>query len=299
MTVRVHVTTCEPYRLRVTTWGTGGPPHAIVLPGLSADWRSLAPQIRLLRGLGWTVHVVDLPGFALAPALRPADAGLSRLVDYVDCVAKDLGITRALFVGHSLGGGVALHLAVRRPELVSGLILIAPAALGRSLHWIYKLYCLPLVGRALLKPRPMTATAVRQFLIGGARRTDMRFVARLVRHGIAAQKRAMSHRAVIWANQPRLWLRARAAFLPGGEQLAIRLNGELSSLSDVPALVLWGSQDRVISACDAKRCRELPLAEIHVAPRIGHSLPLEAAGWANERIARFARRLAAPQTRAA
>src|SRR5438094_8341115 len=128
--MRVHVTPCARYRLRVTTWGSGAPPHAVVLPGPSADWRALAPQIRTLRRLGWTVHVVDLPGFALAPALRPADARIDPLADYVGCVARDLGIDRALVVGHSLGGAVGLDLALRRPDLVTGLVLSAPAALG-------------------------------------------------------------------------------------------------------------------------------------------------------------------------
>src|SRR5712691_6326742 len=113
--VRVQVTPCERYRLRVTTWGSGGPPHAVVLPGLSADWRALAPQIRALRRLGWTVHVVDLPGFALHPSLRAADATVVQLADYVARVIEELSIPRALVLGHSLGGGVALHLALRRP----------------------------------------------------------------------------------------------------------------------------------------------------------------------------------------
>src|SRR2546430_7300892 len=149
--MRVRVTSCERYRLRVTTWGSGAPPHAVVLPGLSADWRALAPQIRTLRRLGWTVHVVDLPGFALQPSLAPADATVVQLADYVAKAMGDLSIPHALVLDHCVGGGVALHLALRRPELVSGLVLIAPAGLGISLHWIYKLYCVPLLGRALLR----------------------------------------------------------------------------------------------------------------------------------------------------
>src|SRR5204862_536552 len=130
MPMQVHVTACDRYRVRVTSWGSGRPPHALVIPGLSADWRALAPQIRSLRGLGWTVHVIDLPGFALTPALQAKDAHVVQLADYVAKVAEDLGVTHALVLGHSLGGGVALHLALRKPELVDGLILTAPAALG-------------------------------------------------------------------------------------------------------------------------------------------------------------------------
>lgn len=295
--MQVNVARCDRYRLRVTTWGSGAPPHAVVLPGLSADWRALAPQIRMLRRLGWTVHVIDLPGFALQPALRAADANVVQLADYVAKVMEERHIPHALLLGHSLGGGVALHLAIRRSELVDGLVLIAPAGLGMSLHWIYKLYCLPLIGRALLRPSVLRASNIRQFLVGSRRRSDDRFVMRLVRHGAHARERTLSARAIIWANQPRRWRRARG-LLPGGEQLGLRVQA-LTALSKVPTLVLWGDQDRVISARDAKRCRELPLAEIRIARGVGHSLPLEVADWANGHIARFVGSLNATIAKAA
>src|SRR5207237_5600598 len=112
--MQVHVAPCDRYRLRVTTWGGGAPPHAIVLPGLMADWRALAPQIRTLRRLGWTVHVVDLPGFALQPSLARADATVVQLADYVARVIEALAVPRALVLGHSLGRGGAPRLALRR-----------------------------------------------------------------------------------------------------------------------------------------------------------------------------------------
>jgi pimeloyl-ACP methyl ester carboxylesterase len=296
--MRVQVAPCDRYRLRVTTWGSGAPPHVIVLPGISADWRGLAPQIRLLRHLGWTVHVIDLPGFALRPALKASDANVAQLADYVARVVTGLKIPPALVLGHSLGGGVAMHLAIRHPELVSGLALIAPVGLGVSLHWIYKLYCVPLLGRALLRPSVLSASAIRRVLVGSRRRDDARFVARLVRHGLAARKRTLSARAIIWANQPRRWRKARA-LLPGGEQLGIRIDGPLTKLSRIPTLVLWGDEDRVISASDARRCKELPLAQVHIVHGVGHSLPLEVPRWANDHIAKFVSALTRPEKRAA
>jgi pimeloyl-ACP methyl ester carboxylesterase len=296
--MRVQVAPCDRYRLRVTTWSSGAPPHAIVLPGISADWRALAPQIWNLRRLGWTVHVVDLPGFALRPALKASDANVSRLADYVARAVTGLAIPPALVLGHSLGGGVAMHLAIRHPELVNGLVLIAPVGLGVSLHWIYKLYCVPLLGRALLRPSVLSASSIRRFLVGSLRRNDARFIARIVRHGMSARRRVLSARAIIWANQPRRWSKARA-LLPGGEQLGIRVDGRLTELSKTPALVLWGDEDRVISASDARRCKELPLAQVHVIHGVGHSLPLEAARWANDHITKFATALITPEKRAA
>jgi pimeloyl-ACP methyl ester carboxylesterase len=282
----------------VTTWGSGTAPHAVVLPGISADWRSLAPQIRKLRHLGWTVHVVDLPGFALRPALKASDANVAQLADYVARAVTALAIPPALVLGHSLGGGVAMHLAIRHPELVSGLALIAPVGLGVSLHWIYKLYCVPLLGRALLRPSVLRASSIRAFLVGSRRRNDARFIARLVRHGMRSRPRALSARAIIWANQPRRWSKARA-ILPGGEQRGIRIDDRFKDLGKIPTLVLWGDEDRVISASDARRCKDLPLAQVHIVHGVGHSLPLEVAAWANDHIAKFVAKLGGTELRAA
>ncbi|HKY50885.1 MAG TPA: alpha/beta fold hydrolase [Candidatus Limnocylindria bacterium] len=287
--MEVRAIAVDRYRLRVTTWGTGRGPHAIVLPGLSADARALAPQIRMLRRQVGTVHVIDLPGMALPPSLMQADASFPQLADYVARAAEMLGVNRALVVGHSLGGGVALHLALKKPELVEGLVLLAPAALGRSLHWIYKLYCLPLIGRALLYPRSSGQRGfVRRFLVGSLRRDDESFVDMMIRHGDKARQRAVSSRAIVWANQPNLWRRALMILLPGGEQTAFAIGDRLKELSQLPTLVLWGNEDRVICAGDAIRCRDFhPSAEIHVARGVGHMLTLEAPAWTNAHIARF------------
>jgi len=243
----------------------------------------------MLRRQVATVHVIDLPGMALPPSLMPADASFPQLADHVAHAADEIGIKSAVVVGHSLGGGVALHLALRRPELVNGLVLIAPAALGRSLHWIYKLYCLPLIGRALLYPRRSGQRGfVRRFLIGSLRREDHAFVEMLIRHGNKARERALSSRAIVWANQPSRWHRVLMLVAPGGEQAAFAVGDRLKELSDLPTLVLWGNEDRVICAGDAVRCRDFhQRAEIHVARGVGHMLPLEAPAWTNAYIARF------------
>lgn len=287
-----RVVECEGYRFRVTTWGSGAP-HAVVLPGLSADARSLAPQIRELRNEYASVHVIDLPGSIFRPALMTKDASFPNIARMVGCVADSIGVDRALFLGHSLGGGIALHLALERRELVDGLVLLAPAALGRSLHWIYKLYCVPLVGRALLRPQPKVSKPfLRRFLVGSARATDDHFLSLLLRHGSNSRDRALTARAIVWANQPAWWRRALLMFVPGGEQIAFSLAGRLSELAGVPTLVLWGREDRVICPRDAAQLHAAdPSAEIHIARGVGHMLPLEAAAWANDHIRAFVRRL--------
>ena len=287
------------YHLRVTTWGRGSS-DVVVLAGLAADWHALAPQVRELRRLGHTVHAVALPGFGLGPGLRVEDAAMPRLAEQVIAALGALGIRQAILVGHSLGGGVALRVALARPDLVRGVAVFAPAGVGESLHWVYKLYCFPLLGRVLLQPgRVLRKSSVRRWVVGDARRDDERFVAMLLRHAVTTRDYAVSTRAIVWANQPRRWDRARSLVLPGGEQRGFRIDGPFGDLGRTPLLVMWGDQDRVICVRDAKRFASLPLAEVHIAHGVGHSLPLEVPAWANERLGSFVARLADPESEAA
>jgi len=83
-----------------------------------ADGRMWAPQIVALEGAGHRVLAPDLPGFGDA-ALEPPT------VDYV-AFAVDLLDGPAAIVGCSFGGRVALEVAGSRPDLVRGLVLVAP-----------------------------------------------------------------------------------------------------------------------------------------------------------------------------
>jgi pyruvate dehydrogenase E2 component (dihydrolipoamide acetyltransferase) len=277
------------YRIRVKTCGPASGPHAVLLPGMGATAVALAPQTRALRSLGYTTHVIELPGFGLAPALRKADARFSQLADLVLHVVAELGVDRAVFLGHSLGGGIALQIALRRPAAVAGLVLIAPAGLGRSMLWAYKLYCVPLIGRALLRPYDRgTAGFVRRFLVGRARRDDDHFIGQLLRRDRRSAATTRSIRAIVWANQPSRWRRLLLLPFPGGEQLGFTFRGHVAALRDIPTLVLWGTDDHVFTVRDAEFFRLAnTAAEVHVARGIGHMLPLEAPRWANEHIAWF------------
>ncbi len=229
------------YRIRIKSCGPASGPHAVLLPGMGATAVALAPQARALRGLGYSTHIIELPGFGLAPALRKSDARFTQLADLVLHVIGTLGIERALFLGHSLGGGIALQIALRRPAAVEGLVLVAPAGLGRSMLWAYKLYCVPLIGRALLRPYDHgTGAMLRRFLIGRVRRNDSHFIDQLLRRDRRSPATTRSIRAIVWANQPSRWRRLFLLPLPGGEQLGYTLRGKTDALRDIPTLVLWG-----------------------------------------------------------
>src|SRR3989442_4446487 len=236
------------YRIRVRTRGPARGPHALVLAGMGETAYTVAPQTRALRELGYTTHVIELPGFGLAPALRKETARFTQLAELVLAVAKEIGVEHALILGHSLGGGIALHIAVQRPAFVAGLILLAPVALGRSLVWTYKLFCLPLIGRALLRPsKQVSRRYLRYFLIGSGRRDDDRFIDRVLRRGRQRAGEVRPTGALVWGEPPPVSARVLRLSAPPGEQIGYTLPDRIAALADIPTLVLWGSEDRVIS----------------------------------------------------
>jgi pimeloyl-ACP methyl ester carboxylesterase len=115
-------------RLYYYAAGTRGAGEPIVLlhgfPTSSHVWKKLVP----LLPAGHRVVVVDLLGFGRSdrPAGRPLGvrAHAERAIELLDV----LGINYACVVGHELGGGVAQAMAIRWPQRVSRLCLVASVA---------------------------------------------------------------------------------------------------------------------------------------------------------------------------
>jgi pimeloyl-ACP methyl ester carboxylesterase len=109
-------------RLRYLVAGEGEPVLLVHgLGGSAANWLALAPLLLPGRRL----IVPDLPGHGGSDPL-PAAASLTA---YADSLAPLLDGSAAV-VGHSLGGAIALRLAIRRPELVSALVLAGAAGIS-------------------------------------------------------------------------------------------------------------------------------------------------------------------------
>jgi pimeloyl-ACP methyl ester carboxylesterase len=84
------------------------------------EWQEWSPEFRLLR--------VDLRGFGNSPLGSGAFAQARDLIEAIEAH----GIERAALVGVSLGGRVAIEVALARPELVSALVLVAPGLPGHE-----------------------------------------------------------------------------------------------------------------------------------------------------------------------
>jgi pimeloyl-ACP methyl ester carboxylesterase len=97
------------------------------LGGTIENWRALAPALAARH----RVLVPDLPGHGGSSLLSEAP-DVDALANAVLEIADAEEIRRAVWVGHSLGGLVALRAAVLRPDVVRGVVLAAAAGIGSA-----------------------------------------------------------------------------------------------------------------------------------------------------------------------
>ena len=127
-------------RLRYLVAGEGEPLVLVHgLGGAAANWLALAPLLRA----GRQVLVPELPGHGGSAPL-PAAPSLNAYADRIALLME----RPAAVVGHSLGGAITLRLAIRRPELVSKLVLAGAAGISSGTRQAR--YALTMTG--LLKP---------------------------------------------------------------------------------------------------------------------------------------------------
>ncbi len=108
-----------------TDEGSGEGPVVVAVPGLpgnARDFRWLAPALS-----EWSRVVrVDPPGFGATPRPGFEPISAARKADLVLGLMAELGIERAVLLGHSFGSVVAAHAAAADHRAVSHLVLLAP-----------------------------------------------------------------------------------------------------------------------------------------------------------------------------
>lgn len=267
-------------RLRYLVSGEGEPLVLVHgLGGAASNWLMLAP----LLAPGRRVLVPELPGHGGSEAL-PAAPNLNGFADRIAELAAREGFAPAPVVGHSLGGAIALRLAIRRPQSVSSLVLAAAAGISsgtRSARYALTITGILKPGRKIaphrrlvarspfLKtlvfgrwgaadPQALPADAADAFLSGPARHTDTVSAAKaLVRDDPRGDlDRVRCPSLVLWG--------ARDNQLPVGDAFdyARRLRGRLRVISDCGHLLIGERPD----AC-ADAIEEFLAGEPAVPPR--------------------------------
>ncbi|MDU0290995.1 alpha/beta hydrolase [Saccharothrix longispora] len=264
---RVHI--------RHTPGDTGG--KAVYVHGLggsATNWTDLAAQ---LSGHA-EGHALDLPGFGRSEPIHGYDFRMTTHAEVVIEYVESLGGGPVHLLGNSMGGAITLMAAAKRPDLVKTLTLVSPAVpdLRLSLRRVsdrrLPLAFLPVVG-AKVRAQLATVTAeerTRQML-----RLCFADPSLVPPNRIAQSEEEYAERsAQAWAGNAlnastidliRTWL------VPRSKSMWL-----LPPRITAPTLVVWGAEDRLVSARKAPRvARLLPRGRLLVLPRTGHVAQME------------------------
>lgn len=243
-----------------------GTETVICLHGLGSNKSSFFATISTLTP-EHTVHAIDLPGFGSSskPARARYDAPYfaRAVLGYMEAV----GIERAHLVGNSMGGRVALEVALAEPERVATLSLLAPALAFRRRRELAPLVKLMRPELAAI-PHPLRAATVRaQFwsLFARPERLDPA-AADVAADEFCRVYKSRSARVAFFAAARNLYLDP-----PHGER------GLWTRLADLrpPALFVWGDRDRLVPhafsrhvASVAPAARQVALEECGHVPQV-------------------------------
>jgi pimeloyl-ACP methyl ester carboxylesterase len=239
----------------------------ILIHGWSSSWYSLSPLLPFLRKR-YRCLAVDLPGYGQSP--RPHEQ--ITMAGYADLLA---GLIRqisedkeVILAGHSMGGMISLTLALRHPELVERMILLAPTITG-DLSLFIKLFVSPIT---MVEQFFVADTIVSLFESQLAWITD-----RIMRPASLAEKSGMS-------DEDYHHLRSDARHHGQGKVRAESfwamrdgdLRGKLGQIKK-PTLAIWGLEDNTVPLRDASViAEEMPKADLRFMPNVNHWPQFEA-----------------------
>jgi pimeloyl-ACP methyl ester carboxylesterase len=251
-------------RLRVAEAGAG--PALVLLHGLSASHHNWEHTIAALAGR-WRVVAPDLPGHGDS-AKPDAPYTIDFFAGMIRSLGRALGVEDAVVIGNSLGGQIAIELALTYPRWTRALVLAAPAggfaAPLRALGPAIGAAAAPGVLRITL-PR----TLARCFY-------DPSSPAHAVRRRLLAERLAHPD----FPDFARAVARSLAGALAAGRQPLHRLRQ--------PTLLVWGRDDQLVALSGSRRImREVAHARLAVFERCGHLPMLEHAERFNRLVADF------------
>ena len=253
-------------RLRYLVGGSGDPVLLVHgLGGGAANWLALAPLLLPGRRL----IVPELPGHGGSEPL-PAAPSLNAYADRLALLLDE----PAAVVGHSLGGAIALRLAIRSPDLVQALVLAGSAGISSGSRRAR--YSLTITG--LLKPGKRIAPYRR-------------------RVGRSALLKTLVFGRWGASDPPALSAELAEAYLAGPARHTDTVSAARALMRDdpradlervrCPTLLLWGARDHQLPIEDAFEYSRRLRAPLRTIADCGHLLIAERPAACADAIEQF------------
>ena len=269
-----------PLPLDAVVRGSGRP--ILLLHGFAASrftYRFWADDLATTHEL----HLIDLFGCGCAPFPADGRYGPREQGEAVLRYIRERDLRGVTLIGHSLGGGIALFVALRLQELgesdrLAAIVSVAGAAYAQALPRFIGLVRLPWIGRGLLRgigPDRVVPLVLRSVIYDQSTITPEQI------EGYVAPLREWRRRRAVVET-------ARQIVPEGIDDLERRWR-----TIQAPTLLLWGRHDYVVPLWVGERlARELPHAELVVFERCGHIPPEECAVESLAHVRRLLLRIA-------
>lgn len=268
--------------LHYTDDGSG--PPIVMIHGLAGQMRNFARAMVDDLARDYRVIRVDRPGSGYSPRAASTSARLRVQAETVAELIRILKLERPLIVGHSLGGALALSIALNHPDVVGGLALVAP------LTQVQDISDVPEVFKGLVIRSPALRKTIAWTL---ATPMGMRKAEELLREVFAPEPVPTdfgTEGGGLLAMRPNNFYASSADLCD--------LEGELEGMVEryptlsVPVSILYAGADNLLNAKlhGERTAGEIPGAEIELVEG-GHMLPFTQP----ELTAAFVRRAAARQ----
>lgn len=253
-------------RLHYVERGSG--PPIVMIHGLAGQGGHFTHSIVDLLAGEFRVIVVDRPGAGHSTRRRGEPASVRAQARVIADFIAALDLDRPLVVGHSLGGAIALALALDHPHSVRGLALIAPFTRGGK--------AIPAHFKGFVIRSPLVREIVaRTIAVPLSIRRGRRVVAAAFAPDVPPKDFAIAARGLL-ALRPSAF-RSASEDLMAAERDMPDLLARYSTLS-IPIAVLFGTGDTVLDHHhNGVRLREeIPHANVTLIEG-GHMLPVSAA----------------------
>jgi pimeloyl-ACP methyl ester carboxylesterase len=236
----------------IATAQAGSGPALLAVHGLGGTKASFLPTLALMSGTH-RVIALDLPGFG--DSVKPLRAAFDAryFAGVLGDVLDALGVDRAHVVGNSMGGRIALELALTERRRVDRLVLLSPA-----MAWLRPRRWAPVV--RMLRPEltmlPMPVEGLVRRIIGGDDDWTAAGVDEFMRAFSTARGRHAFHAALrnIYLDPPH-----------GDDGLWSRLAGMSHE-----SLFVWGRRDRLVPIAFMKHVERAFPAARHLELDCGH-----------------------------
>jgi pimeloyl-ACP methyl ester carboxylesterase len=237
--------------------------------GATYDWRFNIPELSKY----FAVKAFDLPGFGYSD--KPLDFSYSceGYSKFVKAYLDKCSIKKAVLVGNSMGGQIALETCLKYPDRVSALILIDSGGYPGSVRLLlFRLLKIQIIGTVIISL--ITRSAIRYVL-----KND------ILHDGSLVTDDAVNYYYNVYKT-------AKAREIP---PIVVRnmirdeqhIHSEFNEIK-CPTLVIWGAQDRVIPPHYAELFKEeISNAELMVVEDAGHMPQVDKAKVVNDAVIDF------------